>query len=83
MDKDGTNGDFAADCGSTRFGKRFLHELDISFHFERENTMWKERINTPTRSGQAPDTERTEVTEKKGIHAETQSAQRMERKDGL
>jgi hypothetical protein len=71
VDEDGTNGNFAGGRCGAGFGKRFLHELDASFHFEPENIMWKERINTPTRPGQAPDTESAEITEKKGISAET------------
>jgi hypothetical protein len=83
VNEDSANGHFAGGRCSTRFGNGFLHELDVSFHFEPENIMWKERINTPTRSGQAPDTESAEIPEKTGISAEKQSVQRMERKEGL
>ncbi len=42
VDEHGTDGDFA-DCGSgARFSERFLHELDVSFHIERENNTRKE-----------------------------------------
>lgn len=39
MDKDGANGDFAGSGGVACFRECFLHELDVSFHLGRENSM--------------------------------------------
>ncbi len=44
VDEDGPDGDIASGSRGASFLKRCLHELDISFHVHRENSMVQERV---------------------------------------
>jgi hypothetical protein len=44
VDEHGADGDFAGGHRGTRFGERFVHELDLGFHLPPEDNMFHESL---------------------------------------